>query len=1021
LDGHAGRHNDGWKQIEQSNSQLSISLVRPHTIKTRLSGAGYGLTRHTYYRNLKIIRALWCFYALTLNIVLLRTNSCFIISLNSSQCLGRFNDQIRISGPHFDSASFVRTSFYSGYSTCGSGDAGKLIQEDGEVQDASCRDQLKDKDETLSLFWNSFYQKLNAISSVKKPSNATQYHDKVIQLLLKYQSQHLSLSELKELQKQIEDLSMTFDEKSIFKNVPNLIKLLIIDDESTAKAHLTNNLSENDLTYIRYLGKYTLEAIIIHVLGSVFSPLQDLSVVRVSTLIQQLDSTVRVQSVKMGMNNEAAAKLSLNNGKKSKVRVSRSNSAIGVGLVEFMVSRGLISLKVDTLETDKLPVSRIKGYVPSQCYAIFNFDLSILPIKLNLPMVCKPLPWQSKVDRPSTLEDVSGGYLCGLTGEIYNRFRLLTSRNYNNFFIELCDPMHMCSILTELQSQAFEINKTFLSFIMENRDTLEVEGLLVNRCLAKVNLKEASDLLRFSYFNNDEGVMEVCRCDVLLTDLFHRVQRARYEDFVLLLATAYSGYRFYLPAFIDFRGRIYRAGVLHFHERDLARSLIVFASDAQAPQELSQPEDMSLRFQLACAAAFKYQNFIDFNHSYSWYMNKRDEMVESDNSLIHLALQASDPFQFIAKVLSNERVSDIERMKGYHIVPVTQDASASAYQIMSYLLLNVEMARLTNLIPSKDNQIQDLYLYLKKELMKYLHSAFDPNKYAIIESRLTRKHVKKLFMPLIYGKSVIAMAGDIREIIGSLLSVKEHYSLAKLCDTFWRTKYPDIANLMKFINLIGWFSAVLEKPVFYSIPFFKTVQDYRRFNKEFIWVYDRVSRKRHKVTLQVPTLDRDTRKTQVATCVNFIHQKDAYLAMRVVENLVFQKAPVYTVHDNFITTAVSAALVPQIYTNLFIEMGAPLAIINEFVSINLNLPISRVSNAIPGSELQTHLRSLVPDNLSQNDKKKWYQKIEDTVRCYELYVYTVCGMDNHADEKWYSFFTHLDSWKSRGFNYSVHY
>lgn len=41
---------------------------------------------------------------------------------------------------------------------------------------------------------------------------------------------------------------------------------------------------------------------------------------------------------------------------------------------------------------------------------------------------------------------------------------------------------------------------------------------------------------------------------------------------VALLASAYEGYQFYLPSFIDFRGRIYRSGILHFHERDLARS-----------------------------------------------------------------------------------------------------------------------------------------------------------------------------------------------------------------------------------------------------------------------------------------------------------------------------------------------------------------------------------------------------------------------------------------------------------------
>ncbi|CAK9168447.1 unnamed protein product, partial [Ilex paraguariensis] len=74
-------------------------------------------------------------------------------------------------------------------------------------------------------------------------------------------------------------------------------------------------------------------------------------------------------------------------------------------------------------------------------------------------------------------------------------------------------------------------------------------------------------------------------------------------------------------------------------------------------------------------------------------------MIESEESFIHLALQASDPFQFLAKVLSNERVSDLERIRGLNRVPATQDASASAYQIRSYLLLNAEMGRRMNLLP----------------------------------------------------------------------------------------------------------------------------------------------------------------------------------------------------------------------------------------------------------------------------------------------------------------------------------
>jgi DNA-directed RNA polymerase len=45
-----------------------------------------------------------------------------------------------------------------------------------------------------------------------------------------------------------------------------------------------------------------------------------------------------------------------------------------------------------------------------------------------------------------------------------------------------------------------------------------------------------------------------------------RVQQARYEKYVFELAKAYKGYRLYFPAFIDFRGRISRSGMLHFHE-----------------------------------------------------------------------------------------------------------------------------------------------------------------------------------------------------------------------------------------------------------------------------------------------------------------------------------------------------------------------------------------------------------------------------------------------------------------------
>ena len=97
--------------------------------------------------------------------------------------------------------------------------------------------------------------------------------------------------------------------------------------------------------------------------------------------------------------------------------------AIGVCLVEFLVERELITIKTEDSYTDVLPVSKKKGhgFKKQNCFAMCNFDLSILPIKLNLPMVSKPIPWYIQEDSSSSLimlANIKGGYLSGLMGEI---------------------------------------------------------------------------------------------------------------------------------------------------------------------------------------------------------------------------------------------------------------------------------------------------------------------------------------------------------------------------------------------------------------------------------------------------------------------------------------------------------------------------------------------------------------------------------------------------------------------------
>lgn len=227
------------------------------------------------------------------------------------------------------------------------------------------------KSRTIEEFWKSFYIQLSGIAKpFTSSSNVGHYHDEVIRLLLdskvKRQGLGFTKTELIDLQTHIEDLTMMFDETSLYKITPSLIKLLIINNMPTAKEYLKSFLSTEDLSLLHHFGHYTLEALIIHVLGLVFNCVRDFSVVRVSTLVEQLDSAVRVQAkILAGKKasssvNEAVKFDSKGAIKQGKRKVTSSHYAIGAHLVNFLVDRKWIYLSSEVSFTE-IPVSKKKG------------------------------------------------------------------------------------------------------------------------------------------------------------------------------------------------------------------------------------------------------------------------------------------------------------------------------------------------------------------------------------------------------------------------------------------------------------------------------------------------------------------------------------------------------------------------------------------------------------------------------------------------------------------------------------
>lgn len=122
-----------------------------------------------------------------------------------------------------------------------------------------------------------------------------------------------------------------------------------------------------------------------------------------------------------------------------KEKKEESKYSIGNHLVKFMIDRGLIELDSFNVGTTRvLQKKKVRYMHDVALFAVCNFDISFLTLKLDLPMVYPPVDWHAdkNIKKPvEYLSDLTGGYLCCISDEIYNTFRLLTSENVNNFYI----------------------------------------------------------------------------------------------------------------------------------------------------------------------------------------------------------------------------------------------------------------------------------------------------------------------------------------------------------------------------------------------------------------------------------------------------------------------------------------------------------------------------------------------------------------------------------------------------------
>lgn len=202
-------------------------------------------------------------------------------------------------------------------------------------------------------------------------------------------------------------------------------------------------------------------------------------------------------------------------------------------------------------------------------------------------MVCPPAVWDfegrddsDSMDAP-LFDELKGGYLTWEGGYLMYHYRLLTSNDYDHFYVRFNNKrtsLEWCILLSEIKYVPYKVNKVMLDLIINHQDDLEKAGLLELSFLAKVNPASVWDEIML-LLSSDEFQNTNWTFGSISQLLDKRIQDARYEQLLIQIAKAYNDYKIDFPAFIDFRGCIYRSGILHFHERDLARSLIMFDSE----------------------------------------------------------------------------------------------------------------------------------------------------------------------------------------------------------------------------------------------------------------------------------------------------------------------------------------------------------------------------------------------------------------------------------------------------------
>jgi len=388
---------------------------------------------------------------------------------------------------------------------------------------------------------------------------------------------------------------------------------------------------------------------------------------------------------------------------------------------------------------------------------------------LFLPMICRPILWK---------KGVIGGYITEALRSYANPDQSIVKSNPKLIKqSNISDKQIDC--INYINNVPFKINKFVLSFVFKEwakEDSILFKGYnKLHVKTSEINSKISSDVYKEIQAHNS----------------------IYYQNYnTIMMATLYKDKVFYIPTFLDFRGRLYsKVSYLSYQSGDLARSLLEFYEGNDLFKKIKSDNNNKEIFKESFRYIKQYagnvyklskktiaekekwcDNFIsEIEKLYSEKdLTKLDVYkMEYDFLKIYL-LEADEPFQFVSVFYAIKDVVINKKYNSIFTIPILFDASCSGVQHLASLANDLTVAKMVNVV-SEEKTRNDFYSLAADHVREYIANPeikFNIEaKNKLMKIKVDRNILKLPVMTIAYNVGLENMGKELLFKMGKLVSI----------------------------------------------------------------------------------------------------------------------------------------------------------------------------------------------------------------------------------------------------------